>query len=121
MRVMVADDDPGVRRLLHRWFRTLGWRVEAFATGAQLVEAVRRDAPDLVLSDVQMPGSLDGPRACKAIRRENPGVGIILMTGDGSVVERLRRSGFGLVLSKPFALDQLEAAVAAGLRGSLRR
>lgn len=115
---MVADDDSAVRRVLGRWLQALGWSVETFESGEALVAACRRLPPDLVVSDVNMPGSLDGLEACRTIRRELPRTRIIVMTGDPGNLPAARAAGFELVLGKPFRLSEVKALAA---RPSRRR
>jgi CheY-like chemotaxis protein len=69
MRVVVADDEPDVRALLEDVLGLAGMEVEAVANGAQALEAIRRERPDVVVTDVVMP-EMDGWELLRLVRRD---------------------------------------------------
>src|SRR5262249_9931687 len=82
--ILIADDDPASRRLLHSTLKRLGHEVVAVADGSEALEILRRpDGPHLAILDWDMP-ELDGPEVCRAIRERPappaPYVYIILLT-----------------------------------------
>lgn len=111
MRVMIADDDEFVRGFLRRCFERAGCEVEDFGSGAALLEGFRRRPPDLIVSDFNMPGTLDGLKACQAIRRTQPSVNIVFITGDPANVPIIREAGFERVLAKPVDIVELHKLV----------
>jgi DNA-binding NarL/FixJ family response regulator len=83
LRVLVAEDQALLRQGLVRLLEDLGFDVVAQAADAvELMTAVRRERPDVVVVDVQMPPDLtdDGLRAALTIRQELPGVGILVLS-----------------------------------------
>jgi CheY-like chemotaxis protein len=86
-RVLIADDEESVRQVLAAFFEKTyadrGYVVETVADGLAAIDAVRRAAPALVLLDIEMPG-VDGVTALRAIRRMQPRVPVIMVTGNES-------------------------------------
>jgi DNA-binding response OmpR family regulator len=114
-RVIVAEDDAAMRRLLASTLRRDGYEVTEAASGLQLFEALRRAvfaaaAPDFIVSDVRMPGG-SGLQVLEAIRVAGWSVPVILITafGDEDVRCEGARLGAACVLSKPFDMDDLRA------------
>jgi CheY-like chemotaxis protein len=113
-RVLVADDEPAVRRVIADVLRNRGATVEVCDNGATAIEAVRASAADhgfdLVISDIKMPDR-NGYEVFSAARRALPEVPVILMTGFGydpshSIV-RASQEGLQCVLFKPFQVERL--------------
>ena len=104
-RLLVVDDDDGVRRFLAAGLPREGFDVRLAANGREAADLLRacRPAIDVVLMDVCMPGR-DGPATLADLRRQDPQVRCCFMTGDlGEHTEAgLRRLGTGEVLRKPF-------------------
>lgn len=68
-RIYVVDDTEVNREVLEAWLEEAGHEVEGFADGAELIAAVERDEPDLVLADVHMPG-IDGTETCRRLKAD---------------------------------------------------
>ena len=116
--LLLADDHPETAALVRALLEPEFDVVADVRDGRALVAAAERLLPDVVVSDVSMPG-LDGISAAGAILRRNPAVRIVFMTvhGDWHMVERgLAAGGLGYVL-KVVAGDDLVPAVRAALRG----
>ncbi len=116
-RILLADDNADMRAYLAR---LLGrrWTVETVADGAAALEAARARRPDLVLTDVMMPG-LDGFALLRALRadRDTRQIPVILLSaraGEEARVEGLE-AGADDYLVKPFSARELEARVGAHL------
>lgn len=107
MRVLLAEDDPQVRILLLRALKGMGHDVEAVDDGEKLLRRAAAFAPDIVLSDIDMP-LCDGIKAGLQLRRELPGVPFILMTGDPGRADEARQAGFQAILIKPFPAQELQ-------------
>jgi anti-anti-sigma factor len=112
--ILVADDDPVIRRLLAARLRQEGFPVWLAEHGRQAVELYRRHGLQTaaVLLDVQMP-SLDGPATLTALRQLCPAVRCCFMTGDPTpwTEEALLRMGAGRVFLKPFAFTEVLATL----------
>ena len=118
-RVLVVDDDPGMRRVCARTLGHEGWDVVVVDGGKAALDCVAaRGAPfDCVVSDVNMP-EMDGFALIAAIRRHDDDLPVLLMTGDPSLDGAVRAIDTGAVsyLSKPFDHETLAAAVARAAR-----
>jgi DNA-binding NarL/FixJ family response regulator len=82
-RVIVADDDPIVRQGVAQILREAGLEVVATASDAtELLRKTRAHRPDVVMTDIQMPPDHtdDGLRAAQMIRRELPGIGVVVLS-----------------------------------------
>ena len=117
--VLVVDDEPSVRALAQRLIERAGYRVIPASDGIEAVEVVaqQRDNISVVLLDLLMP-RLGGDGALLAIRETMPDLPVLLSSGyrDTVLVDRLRlghRVGF---LAKPYAKDELLAAIGAMLK-----
>jgi two-component system cell cycle sensor histidine kinase/response regulator CckA len=113
--LLVEDEDP-VRALASRALRSQGYRVlEATDGEAAIALANAHETIDLVVSDVVMPG-MDGRMLVQLLRRERPGLPIILMSGYAEEEFGLDvGEGLTLFLAKPFTLAELTAKVSEGL------
>jgi len=107
--ILIADDEPHVRRVVAGKLRAAGFEVVTVADGLEALDHVTATRPDLVITDHLMPG-LTGAELCIRIR-ELPGcraLPIILLTAHGHAVTAAAAT---LVLAKPFSPRQLLATV----------
>jgi response regulator NasT len=117
LRIAVADDEPDMRDYFQRCLTRMGHRVVAVAeTGLALVERCRQTQPDLVISDINMPG-LDGIDAATQIYRDRP-VPVILVSAfhDATLIERAEADHVLGYLVKPIKQGDLEPAIALAMR-----
>ena len=117
-RVLIADDNTDMREYLTSLLRNSGYRVSAAVDGQQALEAIRADVPDLVISDVMMPG-IDGLQLLAALRSEprTAAVPVLLLSaraGQEASIEGLH-AGADDYLVKPFAAAELLARVRANI------
>jgi two-component system, cell cycle sensor histidine kinase and response regulator CckA len=112
--ILVADDEEGVRSLVANVLGDAGYTVELAADGAQAVEKLQGlgDTVRLVLLDLTMP-ILSGAETAMELRRMQPEVPIIAMSGYGDieVMQRFSEAGVNDFLPKPFTPDELAAKV----------
>ena len=119
-RILAVDDEPDARELLSRIFEGRGARVAVAASAEEALEMFRTSTPDLVVSDIGMPG-MDGYQLMRALRAsEPPGqrVPALALTAFARA-EDLKRSllaGFQAHLAKPFDVSEL-VLMAAGMVG----
>ena len=123
-RIVLADDNADVREYVGRLLRAHGLDVQAFADGSTALDAVKAAPPDLVLSDIMMPG-LDGFALLRELRAdpETSSVPVILLSaraGEESRIEGLE-AGADDYLVKPFSARELIARVNAHLSLSRAR
>jgi len=117
-RIVVAEDEEGLRGFVVRALALDGHAVTAAADGAEALELIARDAGrfDLLLADIRMP-VMDGIALALATARDYPQMTILLMTGYAD--QRERAHGLDAlihdVISKPFTLPQIREAVKAAL------
>jgi signal transduction histidine kinase len=117
--VLVVDDQPGTLRLLMELLQARGYRVRPVPSGRLALQAAQRQAPDLILLDIAMPG-LDGFAVCRQLKLNErlAGIPVIFLSACDSAEERLAafRNGGVDYISKPFQAEEVEARVATHLR-----
>jgi two-component system cell cycle sensor histidine kinase/response regulator CckA len=117
--ILVADDEEGVRALVTSVLQEAGYTVELANDGAETVEKLRvlGDRVRLILLDLTMP-TLGGAEAATELRRMNPAIPIVAMSGYGDieVMQRFSDAGIDDFLPKPFSPEQLAAKVRDALR-----
>ena len=116
-RILIAEDDQGVRTSLTRALTFQNYNVTAVNDGAQALEAVDAQLPDLVILDVSMP-HVDGLTACRMIREKYRALPILMLTARHEVSDRVAGLDAGAddYVVKPFALEELSARVRSMLR-----
>jgi DNA-binding response OmpR family regulator len=117
-RILLVDDDPAICTLLSRVLEDAGYTVESAPDGATGLAILAASPPDLLITDVVMPG-LAGWSVFARARRVAPTLPIIVMSGvDTGLLQKERALGdqFGF-LRKPFDIDHLLAIVARLLAG----
>jgi two-component system response regulator MprA len=117
MRVLVVDDDPGVRESLRRSLTFNGYDVELAENGEQALSSIATSPPDAVVLDVMMP-HLDGLATCRALRAAGNDLPILMLTARDDISDRVSGLDAGAddYLPKPFALEELLARLRALLR-----
>ncbi|MCH7709329.1 MAG: sigma-54-dependent Fis family transcriptional regulator [Myxococcales bacterium] len=110
-RVLVIDDDPGVRDYMEALVSRQGYEVFAVADGEQALESLAETRPDLVTLDVVLPG-MDGLATLGQLKKLIPDVPVVMLSGHGqarNIVEAMRL-GASDFLRKPFEVEELELA-----------
>jgi DNA-binding response OmpR family regulator len=122
-RILVVDDDPDIRMLLHLGLKN-HFEVEVAGDGRQALAAVERQPPDLIITDRMMP-NLDGLGLVMELRRRpaTADLPVIMLTALGGSDDATSGLDAGAddYLGKPFELPELLARVRALLRRSARR
>ena len=115
-RILLVDDDRNLLALLERGFRFEGFRVFTALDGGQGLEALQRDAPDVVLLDIGLP-RIDGFELLKRVRGTSD-IPVVMLSARDEVTDKVSALGTGAddYVAKPFAFDELLARVRAVLR-----
>lgn len=115
-RILVVDDEEGVRRVLSRLLRGQGYEPLEAADGEQALALMRRESLDAILLDIKMPG-LNGLEVLREVKALEPELPVIMITGDGLVQHAVAaiRMGAHDYLVKPFG----NADVIQSLRAAL--
>jgi two-component system, NtrC family, nitrogen regulation response regulator GlnG len=112
LRVWLVDDDASIRWVLERALRNGGMAPRAFEGAESALDALRRESPDVLITDIRMPGQ-SGLELLKKIRDARPALPVIVMTAHsdlGSAVGAYEGGAFEY-LPKPFDIDQAVALV----------
>jgi len=117
-RILVIDDDAGIRESLRMTLEYEGYEFIGAATGQEGLALAERDTPDLVLLDVKMPG-MDGLEVLDRLHAMNETLPVVVISGHGTIstaVEATKKGAFDFI-EKPFASDR----VLVSLRNALDR
>lgn len=107
-RVLIVDDEERFRTTLSKLLKVKGLGVAAVGSGKEAIEELGRAAYDVVLLDVKMP-EMNGVEVLAEIKKENPQIEVIMLTGHASVdvaIEIMRLGGYEYLL-KPCPTDDL--------------
>lgn len=116
-RVLVVDDEEPVLDLLRDILSEYPYHVDLASTGEEGIELIQSGIYDLVLTDLNLPGT-DGLGVLRAAKEKDPDVAVVLLTGNATVfsaIEALRKGAYDFV-QKPFQLGELEAALNRALQ-----
>ncbi|NLL53017.1 MAG: response regulator [Peptococcaceae bacterium] len=112
MKLLIVDDQKGIRRLLTEVFLEYSNEIEVCANGIEALELIPTFNPDLVIMDVKMPG-MSGFDVLKELREKGNPTQVVLMTAysDPNYLEQAKVLGVERVLLKPFDLNELKAHI----------
>ena len=112
MRVLIVDDEAGIREVLRRWLEPAGFVVSDAQNATDALAIVAEQAIDIVLADLHMPGP-GGLWLVEQVRTQYPKVAVILATADAEVPGSVSlQPGVVGYLVKPFTADSVRSAVA---------
>ncbi len=114
--ILVVDDEPQIRRVLRSTLSTRGYVITEAKTGEDALESMRKERPDLILLDMNMPG-MGGIEACRQIRRTSDAP-IIMLTVRNAERDKVAALDAGAddYVVKPFGIEELLARIRAALR-----
>jgi putative nucleotidyltransferase with HDIG domain len=113
MRILLVDDDAGLRALLRTTFEAVDVELEEADNAASAAGALERSAPDVVLLDVRMPG-MDGIELCRRIKHDprTQEIAVVLLTGsNGDTQAAGEAAGCDAFIQKPFSPLELLSVV----------
>ena len=118
-KVLIVDDQNGIRILLVEVFSVEGYQTFQASNGKIALEIVRTEFPDLVLLDMKIPG-MDGLEILKHIKQMDESIKVIMMTAYGELDMIKEASDLGALMhfTKPFDIDELRIAVNNELNNS---
>ncbi|AKL74577.1 response regulator with CheY-like receiver domain and winged-helix DNA-binding domain [Actinobacteria bacterium IMCC26256] len=117
MKILLVDDDPGIRLTVQRSLEFEGYRVTTAEDGEAALIAIAAAQYDCVILDISMP-RLDGLGVCRRLRQDGNDIPVLVLTARQQVADRVSGLDAGAddYLAKPFALEELLARVRALLR-----
>jgi two-component system, NtrC family, response regulator AtoC len=110
--VLIVDDDAASRRLLDVRLRALGCQVAMAGSGEQALSTLRKDQPDLVVLDLQMP-EMNGIEVLRRLRKDNTPVPVIVVTAHGSIeraVEAMKEGAYDFI-TKPVDASHFDIVI----------
>lgn len=111
-KILIVDDQKGVRRLLEELFKKDGWEVQLAADGKEAIQRADEFLPDIILMDMKMP-NMNGLEASRIILNNISDLDIIMMTayGEMDVVKEALDAGVKKCITKPFDIINLRDTV----------
>ena len=113
-RILIVDDEPGIRGLLCTAFRSAGYEAATASGGSEAIALCRQTRFDVVLSDVLMP-DMNGHDLARWIAEQIPGTRTLLMSGFDAGCQGCPFAGRCVLLAKPFRPSEAIAAVEKAL------
>ncbi len=111
-KILVVDDDSVMREMLKRYLSSKGYEVCLAEDAVSCIDEVDNFKPDMILLDIMMPG-MGGIETLKEIKKIDPNIGVIMVTGltDKELARRTFNLGAYDYIMKPFSLAHLDTVV----------
>ena len=111
-KLLIVDDQFGIRILLNEIFEKEGYQTYQAANGTNALNIVKKENPGLVILDMKIPG-MDGLEILKRIKKDNKDIKVIIMTayGELDMIQEAIDHGALTHFAKPFDIDEVIAAV----------
>ncbi|WP_078543403.1 response regulator [Litchfieldia alkalitelluris] len=111
-KILIVDDQYGIRILLNEVFQKEGYQTFQAANGVQAIDIVTKHSPDLVLFDMKIPG-MDGIEILKRLKAIDADIRVIIMTayGELDMIQEAKDLGAITHFAKPFDIDEIRDAV----------
>jgi two-component system, chemotaxis family, chemotaxis protein CheY len=115
MRILIVDDSRAMRMIITRTLRQAGYKehtIEEAGDGAAALEAIRASAPDVVMSDWNMP-VMNGIELLEALQKDGapPTFGFLTTEGSDEMRERAKNAGAKFFITKPFTPEAFQDAL----------
>jgi DNA-binding response OmpR family regulator len=116
-KILIVEDEPDIARGLRDALDFEGFDVSAVGTGAEGIDSVRSNTPDLVILDLMLP-DLNGFQVCEQIRVSHPTLPVIMLTARSQEADKIRGLEVGAddYVTKPFSVGELVARIGAIFR-----
>ena len=114
-RVLVVEDEASIREMVALNLKMAGWEVLEAPSAERALELMHKSEPcDAALLDIMLPG-MDGLSLCETIRRDDPDIGIIIVSAKGQEQDKIRGLSIGAddYITKPFSVSELVARLEA--------
>ena len=110
--LLIVDDEPSILQTLGGLLADEGFEVSTAANGYEALKMIESESPDLVLLDIWMPG-IDGIETLKEIKKGNPHIQVIIITGHGTIETAVRATKLGAfdLIEKPLSIDKVIVAI----------
>ena len=116
-KILVVEDEPGIRLSLSDELESAGYRVFTAGDGEKALDIAGREKPDLIILDLMLP-VLDGTEVCKTLRMRGDRTPIIMLTVKDKEIDKVLGLELGAddYMTKPFSLRELTARIKAVFR-----
>ncbi|GGE01827.1 two-component system, NtrC family, nitrogen regulation response regulator NtrX [Gemmobacter megaterium] len=123
--ILIVDDERDIRELVSDILKDEGYKTRLAANSDECMEAVNTEPPALMILDIWLKDSrMDGIDILKTIKRDNPGIPVVIISGHGNIelaVAAIKQGAYDFI-EKPFNIDQLMVVVGRAMETSrLRR
>jgi len=110
--ILIVDDEPAILQSLSGVLLDEGFEVLTAANGYEALKTIEAESPDLVLLDIWMPG-IDGIETLKAIKKDNPFIQVIIITGHGTIETAVKATKLGAFdfIEKPLSIDKVIVSI----------
>jgi two-component system nitrogen regulation response regulator NtrX len=110
--ILIVDDEPSILQSLGGLLTDEGFDVHTASNGYEALKNIESNSPDLVLLDIWMPG-LDGIDTLQEIRKNNPYIQVIIITGHGTIETAVKATKMGAydLIEKPLSIDKVIVAI----------
>src|SRR4026207_1766180 len=105
-RILIVDDEPGIRQSLKGVFEDEGFATESVSSGEECLKKIAQSAFDLVLLDIWLPG-IDGLETLRRLRELSPSTRVIMISGHATIATAVTATKLGAYdfIEKPFSLE----------------
>ena len=112
MKILLVDDDEWIRDSLSLFFEAEGCNLLTFETAEEGMEAVRKQAYDIVISDYKLPG-MDGLEFLRRVKEKQPKIFEVLITAytNCEIVKQAKDIGVKDIIPKPFTSEDVETSL----------
>jgi len=110
--VLIVDDEPAILQSLGGLLSDEGFEILTASNGYEALKIIDKESPDLILLDIWMPG-IDGIETLKEIKKDNPYIQVIIITGHGNIETAVKATKLGAfdLIEKPLSIDKVIVSI----------